>query len=72
MLGFELLEKIHIVVDQGEAGSLATTEVGAESEARDHIGGSFVHLGQFLRDLLLGDCGASWVENIYDLQHAFF
>ena len=68
VLGFELLEKIHVVVDQGESSGLTASEVSAESKTRDDISCSLVHLGQFLGNLLLGDCGASRMENIHNLK----
>jgi len=66
VLGFELLEKIHVVIDQGESSGLTASEVSAESKTRDDISCSLVHLGQFLGNLLLGDCGASRMENIHN------
>lgn len=61
MLGLKLLEKIHVVIDQGKTGGLTTSEVGAESKTRDDVRRSFVHLGQFLSDFLLWHCGATGV-----------
>ena len=53
-LGLELLGKVHCVVDEGEAGALATAEVGFEAVGKDAVGSGLVHLGQLLPDLGLG------------------
>ena len=55
-LGLELLGKVHRVVDEGEAGALAATEVGLEAVGEDAVRSCLlgVRLGQnkFLRQSL--------------------
>merc|ERR1719464_2599413 len=48
VLGLKLFGVIHGVVDQGEAGGLATSKVGLEPEHEDPVGCAVVHLGQLL------------------------
>lgn len=66
VLGLELLGEIQCIVDESEAGRLATAEVGLEAEDEHDIGCNFVHCSQFVADLLLGDRCQSWVEHIAD------
>lgn len=58
---------VHRVIDKGKASGFATTEVSPEAKAGNHIRGDFVHLGQFLSDLLLGDGRPSWMQDIDNL-----
>ena len=51
VLGLELLGKVHCVVDEGESGGLATSEVGLEPEGEDSVGSAVVHLGELLSDV---------------------
>ena len=54
VLGLELLGRLEVVVDEAEAGRLATSEVGAELEDEDAVGvPHVVHLGQPLLQLRL-------------------
>ena len=79
VLGLELLGKVHCVVDEGESGGLATSEVGLESKGEDLVSGAVVHLAELLPDVSLGDGGLARVENIHDhllpaqqtIQHVF-
>lgn len=64
MLRLELLGQVKGVVDEAEAGALATTELAAEAEDEDGISGRLVHLGQLLADLGLGHRGAVRMEDI--------
>jgi len=66
VLGLELLGEVQGVVDEGEARGAAATEVGAESEGEDHIGGDLVHGGQLLADLGLVHRRQSRVQDIAD------
>lgn len=63
-MGLELLHSLGRVVDQGETGGLATTEVGAQTENIDLLGGSLVQAGQLLAEGSLGDAGLSRVEDV--------
>merc|ERR1719381_438230 len=55
VLRFELLGRVHGVVDEGEAGALAAAKVGLEAEGEDTVRGHFEHLGQLLANLSFGD-----------------
>ena len=65
VLGLELLGVVHGVVDQAEAGGLATTEVCLESEDEDSVSSAAVHLGQLLSDVSLGHRGLAGVEDVH-------
>jgi hypothetical protein len=52
---FELLGVIQCIVDKGESGRLAASEVCSESEDEADIGCNFVHRGELVADVLLGD-----------------
>jgi hypothetical protein len=66
MLGFELLGEVEGVVDEGETGRFAATEVGAESEDEHGIGSDLVHGGELVAAILLGDGSESRVKNVAD------
>lgn len=60
----ELLQGLLGVVDQGEAGALATTILCAEAEYGDLVLVGLVQVGQLLAELVLGDIGAVGVEDV--------
>ena len=60
----ELLQRLMAVVDEGEAGTLAATVLGAEPEAGDLVLVGFVEVGEFLAELVFGDVGAVGVEDV--------
>lgn len=62
--GLELLQGLNGVVDQSEAGGLATTVLGAETEDGDLVLVGLVQVGQLLAELILGDVGAVGVEDV--------
>jgi hypothetical protein len=64
VVGLELLHGLGGVVDEGEAGALATTEVCLEAEDGDVLLLSLVELTELATELILGDVGAVGVENI--------
>lgn len=64
VLGLELLHGLGGVVDQGEAGGLATTELGAQAEDLDLVLLGLVHAAELLAELLLGDVGPAGVEDV--------
>jgi len=66
VLGLEFLEKIHVIIHQGESSGLSTTKVCAEPETSNDIRCSFVHLCQFLRNFFLWHCGTSRVKDIHN------
>jgi len=60
----ELLQGLLGVVDQSEAGALATTVLCAEPEDGDLVLVGLVQVGQLLTELILGDVGAVGVEDV--------
>lgn len=62
--GLELLHGLGRVVDEGEAGGLATTELGAQTEDGDLVLGGLVQGAELLAELLLGDVGTAGVEDV--------
>lgn len=60
----ELLHGLGRVVDEGETGGLAATELGAETKDGDLLLGRLVHGAELLPELLLGDVGAARVEDV--------
>lgn len=60
----ELLQGLLRVVDQSEAGALATTVLCAEPEDGDLVLVGLVQVGQLVTELLLGDVGAVGVEDV--------
>lgn len=60
----ELLQGLLGVVDQSEAGALATTVLCAETEDGDLVLVGLVQVGQLLTELILGDVGAVGVEDV--------
>jgi hypothetical protein len=63
-LGLELLEGLGGIVDEGEAGGLAATELGAQTEDLDLLLLGLVQGADLLTELLLGDVGAVGVEDV--------
>jgi hypothetical protein len=64
VLGLELLHGLGGVVDQGETSRLTTTKLCPQTEDADLLGGSLVHGGKLLAEILLGNAGLAWVEDI--------
>lgn len=64
VVGLELLHGLLGVVDEGKAGALATTVLGAEAEDGDLVLLGLVELGKLLAELILGDVGAVGVEDV--------
>ena len=60
----KLLQSLLGVVDQSEAGALATTVLCAEPENGDLVLVGLVQVGQLLAKLVLGDIGAVGVEDV--------
>ena len=68
VLGLELLGDLEVVVDETEAGALASTELCLEAEDEDgRRVGDLEHLGEKLLKLLLGDVAAAGVDHVNDL-----
>jgi hypothetical protein len=63
-VGLELLHRLGAVVDEREAGALATTEVRLHSEDRDIILLRLVQLAELAAELVLGDVGSVRVEDV--------
>lgn len=64
IMRLELLHRLLAVVDEREAGALAAAVLRAETEARDRVLGGFVEFREFLAQLIFGDVGARWVEDV--------
>ena len=64
VVGLELLQGLGGVVDESEAGGLATTVLCAETEDGDLVLVGLVQVGQLLAELILGDVGAVGVEDV--------
>lgn len=64
VLGLELLQSLGGVVDEGEAGGLAATEVGAQAEDLDLLLLGLVQAAELLAQLSLGDVGTAGVEDV--------
>lgn len=54
------------LVDQTETGRLSTTELGSETEDGDGVLVGLVQLRQSLSQLVLGDVGSVWVQDVDD------
>lgn len=64
VLGLELLHGLGGVVDQGETGGLAATELCPQAENADLLGSGLVHGGELRSEVILGDAGETRVEDI--------
>lgn len=64
VLGLELLQSLGGVVDEGEAGGLAATEVGAQAKDLDLLLLGLVQAAELLAELSLGDVGTAGVEDV--------
>lgn len=64
VVGLELLHRLGAVVDEGEAGALATTVLGAETEAGNLLLVGLVELGELSAELILGDVRAVGVQDV--------
>lgn len=62
--GLELLHRLGAVVDEGEAGALAATVLGAETEAGNLLLVGLVELGELGAELILGDVRAVGVQDV--------
>lgn len=60
----ELLHGLGGVVKEGETRALAATVLCPETEDGDLVLGQLVELGQLLAELIFGDVGARWVEDV--------
>lgn len=66
VLGFESLEGLGVVVDEGETGRLGTTESGLETENDDGLLVDGVHLGELLAGVGLGAVGQTGMDDVQD------
>lgn len=62
----ELLGVSDRVVDETETSGLTTTVLSSETEDRNSILVSLVDTSELLSQLILGDVGSVWVENVND------
>jgi hypothetical protein len=60
----ELLQCLWGIVNEGESGSLSTTELGLEAENVDLLLGALVELSELAAEVILGDIGAVWVKDV--------
>lgn len=60
----ELLHCLGRVVDKSEAGGLAATELGAQTEDGDLVLAGLVKTGELVTELILGDVGAVGVQDV--------
>jgi len=60
----KLLQRFCAVVDESEAGALATTILCAETENRDLFLARLVEFGKLATELVLGDVGAAGMEDV--------
>jgi hypothetical protein len=60
----ELLQGLWGIVDEGKASGLAATELGLEAEDVDLLLGALVELSKLAAEVILGDVGAVWVQNV--------
>ena len=67
----ELLQGLAGVVDESEAGALATTVLGAESEDRHLVLLGLVQRAELVAELILGDVGAVGVEDVTGRERVF-
>lgn len=64
VVGLELLHRLVGVVDESEAGALATTVPRPEAEDGNLVLATLVQLRELVTELVLGDVGAVGVEDI--------
>lgn len=60
----ELLHGLGGVVDKGEAGGLAATELGAQTEDGDLVLACLVETGELVTELILSNVGAVGVQDV--------
>lgn len=60
----EFLHGLGGVVEEGKSGALAATVLCPEAEDGHLVLGGLVELGELLAELILGDVGARWVEDV--------
>lgn len=65
---FELLQIIHIVVNESETGRSAAAELRTKSETDDNVGRGLVHFGQSFRQISFRNAGFIRMEDIQDLK----
>lgn len=63
-MGLELAQGLGGVVNQGEASSLSTTELGSQTEDVALFLVGLVHLGELGAEFVLGDTGAVGVKDV--------
>lgn len=60
----ELLHGLGGVVDKGETGGLAATELGAQTEDGDLVLAGLVEASELVTELILGNVGAVGVQDV--------
>jgi len=65
-VGFEFLQCLWGIVDESETSCLSTTKLSSETENVDLVLAGLVKFGEFASELILGDVGTVWVEDVND------
>ena len=63
-MGLEFLHRLGRIVDEREAGTLATAELRPEAEDGDLVLAGLVEFGELGAEFVFGDVGAVGVEDI--------
>lgn len=63
-LGLELLQGVQTIVNEGETGRSATTELRLETERHNHVAGRLEDLAQSLADFLLRNTRLTRVNDV--------
>lgn len=66
VLGFESLEGISVIVDEGETSRLGTTESSLETENDDGILVDVVHLSELFANVSLGAVSQTGMDDVQD------
>ena len=64
VLGLELHQCLHLVVDDAKSRGLSAAELGTEAEEDDQFGVGLVHTADLFLQVGLGDVGAARMDNI--------
>lgn len=64
VVGFEFLQCLWRIVDESETGCLSTTELSLKTEDVNLVLAGLVETGKLFSELVLGDIGTVWVEDI--------
>ena len=68
-MGFEFLQCLWGIVDESETSCLSTTKLSSETENVNLVLAGLVKFGEFASELILGDVGTVWVEDVTKLKN---